>query len=213
MTGSNQMYRSQRPDSTSEPNESIVWSAVETAIKNTFADVLLIFDCCDAGRLARPLREAHPKSYFLFLGACAADQTTVGPGEDSFTTALTWSLKELAKKGEAFSTAELRHKIMDHEKFGKTGQMPVLAERRAPYEHIMISGKGMALPKATPAASATERQKEFNRKEYIDLRFQYDHQVGVEGCEEHCHQFEAAQASPQRVRLEQGYIPREVFPN
>ena len=163
---------------TTDSSESIVWSKVESAIAETEADVLLIFDCCNAGRLARPLRDSRPKSYFQFLGACSADSTTMGPGEQSFTSALIWSLEELAKLENAFSTAELRDKIMEYEPFKKTEQIPVLSERRPPYEHIVISRKDLSPSKAKPAPTSSEREQDWQHKEYIDLRFQFDHKIG-----------------------------------
>ena len=148
-------------------------------MENTEADVLLIFDCCDAGRLGRPVvRNGLKKSYFQFLGACAENETTMGPGEQSFTTALIWALKELAQESSPFSTAELRHKIMTHERFPGT-QMPILTERRAPFENIMLSVQGGPDHEfsAELAPSTSEREREMQRREHIDLRFHFEHKI------------------------------------
>lgn len=157
---------------------SVVWSSVEYAIIDTKADVLLIFDCCNAGRLCLPYR-AFGRSYFEFLGACGDNDTTMGPGPASFTRALTWALKELAKKDEAFSTSELKHKIKMHRRFPKD-QCPVLSDRHLPGEHIVISRKGLGSQSATPAPSKSVRAKELQNKEYIDLRFHFEHKVLLE---------------------------------
>lgn len=143
------------------------------AIQETHADVLLIFDCCDAGRLARPLvRSAQPTSSFQFLGACSEDQFTKRPGRESFTAALIWALKALAQSDRPFNTPELRAKIMFHEHFPKE-QVPVLSDRRGPYEHIMISKDGLDHPPTTPVPTANDREL----WEHFDLRFHFEHPV------------------------------------
>ena len=175
------MCRNLRPTSSEEAKQveekmlkrnSIAWSEVESSIGNTDADVLLIFDCCNAGRLCRPYR-ALGRSYFEFLGACSENQTTEGPGDGSFTRALTWALKKLAKKEEAFSTSELRHVLMSYEKFPKE-QIPVLSDRRMPGEHIVIARKGLDFQYAPKKC---ERAKELQNREYIDVRFHFDHKI------------------------------------
>ena len=153
----------------------IVWSKVEPAIQDTDADVLLIFDCCHAGRLSRPYR-GFDRSFFEFLGACSEDQTTMGPGASSFTRALTWALKELARKEEAFSTAVLRDTIMKYDRFPES-QYPVLSDRHLPGEHILISRKGLGSQSNTAAPSKVERAKELENKEYIELRFHFDNKI------------------------------------
>lgn len=154
----------------------IEWLRAEPAIRYTKADVLLIFDCCDAGRLARPYVRGEPKSYFQFLGACSQDETTRGPGEQSFTSALVWALEQLAEKAAPFSTAELRAKIMNYEPFPKD-QMPVLSGRREPLENITISVKGSKQEGMELAPTTSEREAQMERCEHIDLRFHFNDKV------------------------------------
>ena len=157
-----------------EKRTSIVWSKVEPAIQNTDADVLLIFDCCHAGRLC--YTRSGPDSYFEFLGACAHHETTRGPGDESFTSALIWALKQLAKKEEAFNTSELRRMITKYPRWPPE-QIPVLADRVRSGDHIFISRKGLEPGSAKQAPSKSEREQQFLQKEFIDLRFHFDGKV------------------------------------
>lgn len=172
------------PPSTPEAKEAgekqveknkIVWSKVEPAIQNTDADILLIFDCCNAGRLGRPHTRAMSGSYYEFLGACSHNETTRGPGKESFTSALIAALTQLAKKEEAFSTSELHHTAMKHEDF-PDDQTPVLFDRRIG-EHIVISHKGLKSDSAKLAPSNSERAQELSRREFLDVRFYFDQKI------------------------------------
>ncbi|KAK3677510.1 hypothetical protein LTR78_002360 [Recurvomyces mirabilis] len=149
---------------------SIVWSQVEPIISNSAADVLLILDCCEAGRLVHPKRRTA-RSFFEFLGACSQGETTRAPGEESFTAALTSALRELSKRDRAFSTFELWQLIMEHPNFPGDEQTPVLIERR-PGEHIVISHKGVGPGSAQKARKDRETSaKPF--QDFFDLRFHY----------------------------------------
>jgi hypothetical protein len=160
----------------------IVWDKVENAISDTEADVLLIFDCCAAGSLCTPRRSARG-SYFEFLGACAQNETTRGPGEYSFTAALITVLEKLALEEKTFSTLELKTEIIKHEKFPHKKQNPVLEHRRKGGEHIVISRKGLK-PTQTPLAkSQQQRHEEMLKHEFLDLRFEFPHAIEQEHVE------------------------------
>src|SRR5436305_613963 len=73
---------------------TIAWNMAEKCIESTEADILVIFDCCQAGTLRHDFR-SRPGRCFEFLVACAANETTRIPGPGSFTSALIWALKEL----------------------------------------------------------------------------------------------------------------------
>ena len=47
------------------------------------------------------------------LGACQANETTVAPGDESFTNALIWALAELSSTPEGFTTAQLYAKLLE----------------------------------------------------------------------------------------------------
>ena len=158
--------------------DRIIWSEIETAIATTAADVLLIFDCCNAGRLGRPLRGPQP-SYYEVLGACSEDSTTMGPGQQSFTRALTHVLRKFAARNDIFSTSELKAAIMEHADFPKN-QIPTLAHRRMPGEHIVIAARQRKSHESSPTESKGERANELESQEFIDLRFWFRHKVQLE---------------------------------
>ena len=139
-------------------------------IKGRDADILLIFDCCNAGRLGQKMR-APETSIFEFLGACPPEEETKGPGRDSFTHALTHVLKDFASDRRSFSTTELKDAIKAYEHFPKD-QQPVLAFRglRPNRVHIVISSKNAAADQASPMLSQAERV-ELKNKQYLSLRF------------------------------------------
>lgn len=147
------------------------------AIRDTRADVLLIFDCCHTGLLCRPFRTAGLKSSFQFLGACTEDQTTQGPGKGSFTTALKWALRQLAKENRPFSSGELQKTITKYEHF-PVGQQPVLSDRRDPYQNIVIAKQGSEPTAAEQTATSSRPLQQSERKEHIDVRFHFEHKVG-----------------------------------
>lgn len=121
----------------------VAWDSAERILEHADGDILGIFDCCNAGHLSQfrraPLR-------FEYLGACGSDQTTQGPGPDSFTSALIWALEQLSRDGP-FSTSALQRKIIHAPKFPKK-QVPHLGPRLcAPTDFIMLAPH--ELPKET----------------------------------------------------------------
>ena len=137
----------------------IVWNEAEQLIHSAqHADVFLILDCCHAGKLLST-RQRTPWSdrIFEFLGASGPDQTTPLPGADSFSSALTWTLRELATDG-CFMSSELLEKILSAPSFPRNGQLPCLSERGLHSVRRLILEP---LPEATKdAASALQRKRE-----------------------------------------------------
>ncbi|TGO35313.1 hypothetical protein BHYA_0163g00280 [Botrytis hyacinthi] len=118
------------PDEENELHE-IVWSSAEHNIQNTKSDVLVIFDCCNAGEMDRNVRGSDfTRRAFEYMAATSQNSTTRKPGPKSFTAALIWALKELvrSKPGKRFSTQELIRKIYRAPNFPET-QAPRLTER------------------------------------------------------------------------------------
>jgi hypothetical protein len=125
---SNQRYRNKMENRVS-------WTQAEWALKTAKADLLGLFDCCQAGELNRT-RGSH---LFEYLGANSEGmQFTEPPGEKSFTTALIWALEQLWNSdGNPFTTAILQQKIKDFPQFPKH-QIPCLVSREGGYEHISL---------------------------------------------------------------------------
>jgi hypothetical protein len=133
---------------------------VESSLDGTDADLLVIFDCCFAGLLANEeLRAAHPKKIFEFLGATPGNQTAIGPGAHSFTTALNWALQELSAQPEPFTIAQLVGTISRAPNFHDKGQQPVHSTRGKNtllyrLELAPLSDKG---PNSPSSSSETEK--------------------------------------------------------
>jgi hypothetical protein len=139
------LYRQSNEESTDWYN--IVWNYTEANLQDTYADVLVIFDCCYAGDLGRAGRST--RSVFLvnqfcmqlsnfgrifrsfeYLAATSASSTTPSPGDRSFTSALIWALKEFAEEEtpRKFTTTELVNKIREGP-FFPPNQVPTLMAR------------------------------------------------------------------------------------
>jgi hypothetical protein len=109
----------------------IIWNSAEHNIQNTKADVLVIFDCCNAGEMERNVRgSAFTRRAFEYMAATSHNSTTKKPGPHSFTAALIWALKEMVrcKPGKRFSTQELLLQIFHAPNFPQD-QSPRLTER------------------------------------------------------------------------------------
>lgn len=79
------------------------------------------------------------------------------PGQDSFTSALMYALKELVKEKGRFTTVDLLRKIQNHEEFPKD-QTPVLSDRK----DNVLAGRIMLHPlhKTQKDGSPTESSSE-----------------------------------------------------
>ncbi|KAA8573481.1 hypothetical protein EYC84_005066 [Monilinia fructicola] len=105
--------------STLNPGENkeiheVVWNSAENNIRHTRSDVLVIFDCCNAGEMNRNVRGSDfTRRAFEYIAATSQGSTTKKPGPESFTSALIWALKYMIKHkpGRRFSTTELVNKI------------------------------------------------------------------------------------------------------
>lgn len=132
----------------------VAWDSAERILEHADGDILGIFDCCNAGHLSQ-FRRSPVR--FEYLGACGSDQTTQGPGLDSFTSALIWALEELSSDGP-FSTSALQRKIMHAPHFPKK-QVPHLGPRLlAPTDFIMLA------PNELPEESGPNDKQSNNQK-------------------------------------------------
>ncbi|KAF2807252.1 uncharacterized protein BDZ99DRAFT_500500 [Mytilinidion resinicola] len=156
--------------------DDIVWKQAEEILKPALSDVLVIFDCCEAGALAHQSRSPHRT--FEYLGACKEGQTTRKPGDRSFTSALILALKELATRA-TFSTLELLDKILEAPEFPKFEQEPVLFVRDAPTrKHIDI--QPLTKDALTKECKMPMAEPEFRdgANEYLDIRLEFNRRLG-----------------------------------
>ena len=160
-------------DEKSEYLNRIVWNEAEQLIHSAqHADIFLILDCCHAGKLLSA-RQKTPWSdrIFEFLGASGPEQTTPLPGADSFSSALTWALKELAPDG-CFMSSELLEKILNAPRFPQKGQLPCLSERGLHSVRRLILEPLPAPTKANCPSQPRAREEATDSFEYsLNLQF------------------------------------------
>jgi hypothetical protein len=98
---------------------TVVWEEIERQIRPSDADILVILDCCFAGDLAKP-KKARSQNIFSFLTSTGPGQEAVGPGDDSFTSALVCALHQLSDRPDGFTVMELLSEIQDVPNFQPT---------------------------------------------------------------------------------------------
>jgi hypothetical protein len=172
-------HRSRNPEHhDSEKNKrwnEIVWHRAENLIKDSWGDVLIIFDCCAAGNLGRDIgaRGRWAQRAFEFLGATSAEDTTQEPGPNSFTSGLIWALEKLANE-DGFTPSELLQEITQAPGF-PCDQYPVHHDRDKPsLRKIVISPliQDGSCQKESAAKTSTAPAE---RLEYLDLRVLLSH--------------------------------------
>lgn len=163
----------------------VKWHDAEATLARADGDVFAIFDCCNAGRVCQ-YRGAPVR--FEILGACSADQMTAIPGEDSFTRALIWALKELRLKTNCtFPTSELQRTIKDAPKFPKDQQPPLAHRYAASPDHIIIapyekldqrftSSEDLSLERT----DSREGKDKLDISEYFDIRLHFSELITEE---------------------------------
>jgi hypothetical protein len=155
----------------------VVWGEAEMIIKRTQGDVLVIFDCCHAGVLAKKTRSISDRN-FEFLAACGSDGLTEMPGENSFTSALIWSLKALVKSKPSFTTQQLLKKINSEAPNFPRHQHALIEERGE--DDTACVRKLVLAPLPKPGEKDERELPPENEKpkaqikHYLDLRFFYD---------------------------------------
>ena len=153
-----------------------MWGEAEMIIKRTSSDVLVIFDCCHAGVLAKGTRSISDRS-FEFLAACGSNEVTAMPGDASFTSALIWSLKLLAKK-PSFTTHQLLRKVNEDAPDFPRHQHALIMERGE--DETSCVRKLVLAPLPKPGEkdertfSSEDKKPKDLIKHYLDLRFFYD---------------------------------------
>ena len=97
------------------------------------------------------MREGFSRKIFEYIGSTQYNKKARGPGTDSFTSALIWSLKELATKPGGFTTSTLLQKIENAPVFKHTGQNPVCSERGKKPSLFKLKIEPLPAQTATPS--------------------------------------------------------------
>lgn len=148
-------------------------------IKRTKGDVLVIFDCCHAGVLAKKTRSVAEQN-FEFLAACGSDDLTEMPGENSFTSALIWALERLAGTKSGFTTQQLLRKINEDAPNFPRNQHALIMERgedeTSCFRKLVLAPLPKPGEKNECELPPTKEKTTAKIMHYIDLRFFYDKQ-------------------------------------
>jgi hypothetical protein len=151
----------------------IAWTKCEHIITATHADVLVIFDCCEAGSVGGYKTRAR-RPNFEYITACDKDEYTYRPGKKSFSSALIWALEQLCDQAP-FTSDDLVKKTWEYPHL-PPDQRPELRHKEEPSEFVWIAPIGTnAKPKVL--AESVHRDPDH---EFIDLRLSYYKAVGVE---------------------------------
>lgn len=154
-----------------EEDQSIEWTDVERTLAKTRGDVFVIFDCCHAGLLCSPAHRGPPRGYEI-LAACEARQRTRTAGPQSFTTAMTWALDQLATK-PGFPSSELVSLIRSAPAFPKD-QYPVLyGARFSPctgYTYLAPTNRTESRSPCSVAQYRDEQEERVTATAVLDLR-------------------------------------------
>jgi hypothetical protein len=155
---------------------TVAWDTTERILHPTeHADILVIFDCCDAGSLCK----GRAPTRFEYLAACHAGARTKPAGPKSFTKALIWSLKQLkSHKRGYYSTSELRDKIYTAPDFPKE-QNPTIGQRFYSPDYIVLAPSSNVLDPGTSKRrdGVEELKTPPIHREYLDLRFEFHESV------------------------------------
>ena len=167
------------PTDLREHLNSVIWNRTEENLKSTRADVLEMFDCCCAGNLVstRGGPQGPEPRAFEYLAAVDAEGRTPGPGATSFTSALIWALKELAKRSGRFTTNDLLNVIRKEAPDFSRKQVPILIQRdestfeRIVLEPLPLQRKNEA--ELSPRAKDTMSHS-VHTQEIVTLKFVFD---------------------------------------
>lgn len=118
------------------------WNVVEPLLYSIQADLLLLFDCCHAGLVARRSRKwPVSTAQFEFIGSTTKDKKARGPKDGaSFTKSLISAFRDLSTRPNGFDTATLMYNVENNQDFQSSNQQPVLSNcgARTSQEKIWI---------------------------------------------------------------------------
>lgn len=112
-----------------------------------------------------------PARCFQYLGACEKDARTQKPGKNSFTTAMTWALTELAT-WKYFSVRDLEMHIVRAPDFPKKKQKPVFFDSRwgrSDDDIYFVPKRSQNI--GLPTSTSTLRSEQ---GDYLDIRLHLD---------------------------------------
>jgi hypothetical protein len=151
---------------------TIAWLYAEQILVDAeHSNVLVIFDCCEAGSLCKSRSPAR----FEYLSACVAGAKTKPAGPNSFTKALIWSLRELKNHERGWhTTSELRDKVTHAPHFPKD-QCPMIGQRFFRPDYIVLAPSSSVLDHAALQSREgfEDHKRPAIRREYLDLRFEF----------------------------------------
>ncbi len=107
---------------------------------------------------------------FDFLGSTQMDSTALSPGPESFTTALTWALKELANE-HGFTSWQLQQKIMEAPHFPRQTQVPCWAERLPSLRRLKIAPLPKNAPSKVPSDDKNQEHDTSTVEYFLNLEF------------------------------------------
>ncbi|KAF2470784.1 uncharacterized protein BDR25DRAFT_303768 [Lindgomyces ingoldianus] len=163
-----------------EQRNCIAWSGAESNLTSSQADVLVIFDCCEAGGIGGHKVRSYSKPNFEFIAACGMREKAARPGEKSFTSALMWALRELICE-YPFTSITLVDKIKKYP-HRDPRQNPELLRRDEVADGIVwIAPIKAGEPQPESIARSEHRDP---RHEYIDLRLNFYRPVKAEDVKE-----------------------------
>jgi hypothetical protein len=155
---------------------TIAWEIAEDIlVEAEHANLLVIFDCCEAGSLCK----SRSPFRFEYLAACLPGAKTKPAGPKSFTRALIWSLKQLRNHERGwYPTSELRDKISKAPGFPKD-QYPLLGQRIFSPDYIVFAPSTGVLDTSALARreGLEDHKKQAIHREYLDLRFEFHERI------------------------------------
>ena len=158
----------------------IIWNHTEGALRGTEADVLQIFDCCYAGEMGH---RGYGLRLFEYLAATSSFETP-GPGTRSFTSALIWALKKLAKDGGRFTSSDLLRLITKDAPHFPRNQHPVLSKPDGNHSEFIVieplAKKGSKSSSPLQALVPTNQAGHLQPQDVLTLRYVFETRPSVQ---------------------------------
>ena len=156
-----------------DPLDRVIWNRTEQILAGIEADVFQIFDCCYAGSFGS--RGGSGSGASEYLAATTENGLAARPGPNSFTTALIWALKALAKDPSRFTTSQLAKKINTAPGFPES-QTPILSYRpwHNPMERIVLQPLLKAKDSLEEASTNGTAQREITQQDVVTIKIIFE---------------------------------------